>query len=173
MLACVCQPTDPNIFRHSPIPLSATPLKIPHKGAIPKVVPGRSIRITEPRVTSSDLEHVDRSDKNSTNSSTGKLELLEPNREALLTFGGETKVREKVKEPQQSSSEAGSSLSKSLPVKKKCAKKIHVKHKHRKSEKTVARNINCDKENLGITSDNVSCDKKLQQKEEFSRVRFR
>lgn len=43
MLACVCQPADPGIFRRSPIPLGAPPLKFNHKGAIPK--PGRTLRI--------------------------------------------------------------------------------------------------------------------------------
>lgn len=48
MLACVCQPADPGIFRRSPIPLGAPPLKI-NKGAIPK--PGRSVRLTTPVIT--------------------------------------------------------------------------------------------------------------------------
>lgn len=43
MLACVCQPADPGLFRRSPIPLGAPPLKFNQKGAIPK--PGRTFRI--------------------------------------------------------------------------------------------------------------------------------
>ncbi|EFA01529.1 hypothetical protein TcasGA2_TC007089 [Tribolium castaneum] len=46
MLACVCQPADPGIFRRSPVPLGAPPLKI---GAVPK--PGRSVRLTAPVIT--------------------------------------------------------------------------------------------------------------------------
>ncbi|CAG9762568.1 unnamed protein product [Ceutorhynchus assimilis] len=47
MLACVCQPADPSVFRRSPIPLGAPPLKISvNKGALPK--PGRSVRVNPP-----------------------------------------------------------------------------------------------------------------------------
>ncbi|XP_019869863.2 apoptosis-stimulating of p53 protein 2 isoform X5 [Aethina tumida] len=49
MLACVCQPADPGIFRRSPIPLGAPPLKIANRGAIPK--PGRIIRLYPPTST--------------------------------------------------------------------------------------------------------------------------
>lgn len=49
MLACVCQPADPGIFRRSPIPLGAPPLKIANRGAIPK--PGRIIRLYPPSST--------------------------------------------------------------------------------------------------------------------------
>lgn len=48
MLACVCQPADPSIFRRSPIPLGAPPVKITNRGALPK--PGKTIRIT-PAIT--------------------------------------------------------------------------------------------------------------------------
>ncbi|XP_044255145.1 apoptosis-stimulating of p53 protein 1 isoform X2 [Tribolium madens] len=48
MLACVCQPADPGIFRRSPVPLGAPPLKI-STGAVPK--PGRSVRLTAPVIT--------------------------------------------------------------------------------------------------------------------------
>ncbi|KAL3265330.1 hypothetical protein HHI36_009538 [Cryptolaemus montrouzieri] len=43
MLACVCQPSDPNIFRKSPIPLGEDSLKITNKGVIPR--PGRTVRL--------------------------------------------------------------------------------------------------------------------------------
>lgn len=49
MLACVCQPADPSIFRRSPIPLGAPPLKITNRGDIPK--PGKTIRITPSTIT--------------------------------------------------------------------------------------------------------------------------
>lgn len=48
MLACVCQPADTGIFRRSPVPLGAPPLKI-NRGAIPK--PGRTLRLS-PVITS-------------------------------------------------------------------------------------------------------------------------
>ncbi|XP_017768297.1 PREDICTED: apoptosis-stimulating of p53 protein 2 isoform X3 [Nicrophorus vespilloides] len=59
MLACVCQPADPTVFRRSPIPLGTPPLKLSNKGTrgsgcavTPK--PGRIYRIpvvitTEPK----------------------------------------------------------------------------------------------------------------------------
>lgn len=50
MLACVCQPSDTGIFRRSPVPLGAPPLKI-NRGAIPK--PGRTLRLSSlPVITS-------------------------------------------------------------------------------------------------------------------------
>ena len=45
MLACVCQPADPGIFRRSPVPLGAPPLKIT------KALPGRTVRLTTPVIT--------------------------------------------------------------------------------------------------------------------------
>lgn len=50
MLACVCQPSDTGIFRRSPVPLGAPPLKIINRGAIPK--PGRTLRLSTPVITS-------------------------------------------------------------------------------------------------------------------------
>ncbi|XP_071056815.1 apoptosis-stimulating of p53 protein 2 isoform X2 [Onthophagus taurus] len=44
MLACVCQPSDPGIFRRSPVPLGSQPLRLDHNGAIPKP-PGRILCI--------------------------------------------------------------------------------------------------------------------------------
>ncbi|XP_050298815.1 apoptosis-stimulating of p53 protein 2 isoform X3 [Anthonomus grandis grandis] len=50
MLACVCQPADPSVFRRSPVPLGAPPLKISaNQGALPK--PGRSVRVNPPYVS--------------------------------------------------------------------------------------------------------------------------
>lgn len=43
MLACVCQPSDPNIFRKSAILSAETPLKLSKKGTTAK--PGRSVRL--------------------------------------------------------------------------------------------------------------------------------
>lgn len=43
MLACVCQPADSGVFRRSPIPLGAPPLRM-GTGAIPK--PGRTVRLS-------------------------------------------------------------------------------------------------------------------------------
>lgn len=167
MLACVCQPAEPNIFRHSPIPLGAAPLKIPSKGAIPKVVPGRSIRITEPVVPPSSADTVSQDDNDSTESTSISVNvpLFEPNREALLSFCGERKSKEKLNEPIVWS-ESSSIFSKFSPVKKKCAKKLNAKHKHRKSEKHDKTNIdksNCDKENLSLSFENIACDKKSKK----------
>lgn len=54
MLACVCQPADPGIFRRSPIPLGAPPLMLGKRfsqfsATAPK--PGRTIRLTASVVT--------------------------------------------------------------------------------------------------------------------------
>lgn len=177
MLACVCQPADPNIFRRSPTPLVTTPIKISSKGAIPKVVPGRSIRITDSVVTTSNSSNSDR-DKNDSSAATSlsmSVSLPEPNREALLSFGGEKKVKEKTNELQISNSKISNHFSKNSSVVKKCAKKYHTKHKLRKREKHEKNDItvsNCDKENLGLSSGNVfTCDTSLKEKaEEYPKV---
>lgn len=176
MLACVCQPADPNIFRHSPIPLGAAPLKITSKGAIPKVVPGRSIRITQPIIAAPSSEKIDQDENDSTESISISMNvpLIEPNREALLNFGGAGKPKE-IKSNSVLSSETKLILSKFSPVKRKCTKKFHVKHKHRKTGKHDKTDINknsCDKENLSLSSENAICDKQLKkQPEEFPLVR--
>lgn len=178
MLACVCQPADPNIFRHSPIPLGAAPLKITAKGAIPKVIPGRSVRITEPIVSTLSKEKTSQEENELTVSTliSMNISLAEPNREALLNFGGEGQLKEKSKETSISLSKLNSFPSKFSPTKRKCARKIHVKHKLRKSgkhEKTDIIKISCDKENVSLSSENAACDKTLTEKPDvFPRVRY-
>lgn len=68
MLACVCQPADPGIFRRSPIPLGAPPLKFNHKGAIPK--PGRTLRI--PVITDEPKHPLVNCKNNTTTNNAGK-----------------------------------------------------------------------------------------------------
>lgn len=176
MLACVCQPADPNIFRqHSPIPLGAAPLKIPSRGAIPKVVPGRSIRVIEPIVVVPTNENIIQDENNFTEpSSPMTVPLVEPNREALLSFGAGNITDEKYNVIEVSSTDASSILSNFSPLKKKCLKKLHVKVKNVTSLKTNKTDIaesNCDKENFSLSSKN--CDKKLtDEPKEFPKVIF-
>lgn len=167
MLACVCQPADPNIFRRSPIPLVTTPIKINSKGAIPKLVPGKSIRITDSLLTASTTANFgqDKNDSNEETSVSMNVLLAEPNREALLSFGGEKNTKEINHLP-----------SKDFPVVRKCTKKNHSRHKLRKSGKYDKKDIiesNCDKENVSLSSENVvTCDKKSKKEksEEYPRV---
>lgn len=80
MLACVCQPSDTGIFRRSPVPLGAPPLKI-NRGAIPK--PGRTLRLSSQVITSEP-----NSNKNKkTNGNERKTESVR-GRSKLTTKGG-------------------------------------------------------------------------------------
>lgn len=167
MLACVCQPTDPNLFRRSPIPLGTPPLKIATRGAIPKI-PGRGIRIIEPPETPRLTDEPESSTQSPLNEP-----LIEPNREALLSFGGQppkksaTDDYSKKSQSKETSSDASSLCSSILsfsPVKKKCAKKYHVRHKHKKS--VCSTKVHSDKENLSLSTENVDCDIKKAEEEE-------
>lgn len=58
MLACVCQPADPGIFRRSPIPLGAPPLMLGKGFSATTPKPGRTIRLTTSVVTNPpELKH--------------------------------------------------------------------------------------------------------------------
>nr|XP_023014053.1 apoptosis-stimulating of p53 protein 2 isoform X2 [Leptinotarsa decemlineata] len=182
MLACVCQPTDPGIFRHSPIPLGAPPLKIPTIGEVARP-PGRSIRITTPIVEPPTFPKGKQLTDKCTAPPCSKNK-NDSNREFLLDIGrkdvGQSKGNDihksegtsKRRELSTSSSKSSSSISFS-PVKRKCVKKCNANKTviQRKFVKQEGANVtgSCSKssdteENSGLTTEISDCDRKSNEK---------
>ncbi|KAG5885822.1 hypothetical protein JTB14_001834 [Gonioctena quinquepunctata] len=183
MLTCVCQPTDPAIFRRSPIPLGNPAVTIQAKGAIARP-PGRSIRITAPIVKPpgcSDIEKTFREVEEGASC----LANIDVNRQNLLdraeqnvrqTRSKNTNPSERTQDHRESDSRTSSHRSTLInfsPVRKKCMEKC-------KSDKNIAHRETLKKEGANVThsnskssdteeyssliTENSDCDRKLDRK---------
>lgn len=154
MLACVCQPADPGLFRRSPIPLGTPPLKITNRAVAP--IPGRSVRVSGPI-----LDAPRNKEPASVGQASVKLEEVpqsseSSNESSKITTCGSSKTAS------ESSSKSSSCVSLSA-VRKKCAKRC--RHSKRGVSVANGNSKSSDKEEISsLTSDSADCDRKLDGK---------
>lgn len=151
MLACVCQPADPGLFRRSPIPLGTPPLKIASRAIAP--IPGRGVRVSAPPAVP----------KNNESANAGQTPQSGEE-------GGKSSASGTVKTTSESSSSnsKSSSCGGTLPaVRRRCAKKCNAKCKHSKRGGSLAGGSSklSDREDISsLTPDSADCDRKSEGK---------
>nr|CAI5834972.1 unnamed protein product [Callosobruchus analis] len=142
MLACVCQPADPSVFRRSPVPLGAPPLTARGPGRGVRVVNERSeVIISAPPTSKETPRAASLSKETRSNPVTGQQaeEVGQRLAKELLIDFGKKEEEDKIvasDKPDSSSSSAQcptAALGFS-PVKQKCAKKCKNKRKHDKKQ---------------------------------------
>ncbi|XP_018576232.1 apoptosis-stimulating of p53 protein 1 [Anoplophora glabripennis] len=154
MLACVCQPADPGLFRRSPIPLGAPPLKITSRTVAP--IPGRSVRISGPGLDALRNHEPAKIGQTSVRSEEIPQTSESSNENSKNTTRGSSKAAS------ESSSKSSSCASLSA-VKKKCAKRC--KHSKKGASLPNSSSKSSDKEEISsLTPDSADCDRKLDGK---------
>nr|CAH7760907.1 unnamed protein product [Callosobruchus chinensis] len=142
MLACVCQPADPSVFRRSPVPLGAPPLTARGPGRGVRVVNERPEVVVSAPPTSKDTPRTASLSKGTpSNAVTGQREEEASKRlakELLIDFGQKEEEEKTVASDKPDSSSSSAQCSTVAlgfsAVKQKCAKKCKNKRKHDKKQ---------------------------------------